>query len=450
MKAPWLPGGDPNAPFDREAFAIWEKEGAIRGFADSLTAQQRLQALLPAATEGLVAIAKTASDSDAAPAVTGPAVTGPAVTGPAAKGPAAKEPAAKDPARVVDRKGEAKAAAGQANFDGRLLVAQPALVEVQIAEPPPDASIRAAPSDTFKKIPPSAPVNNKRKGRRSLSTSAAVGLLLLGGLGLIGAGYVALTLSQGKTTNKPNRPGPVANVGTGATPPNPSNAPAEPPADGASSKPEPVVPASRPSGLAEAVAGKFDLDVVPQSESVEKPIEKNMPDPEKCRQAMQQARQAMLRWDFEAMTTHIQTAHATSGDSELNEPLARLVQATQLYQIFVDAVRMSIRKLKGGDTFRVMNTEVAFVEADSDRLVIRASGQNQRYALVELPPGVALGLADLSLSKDDSVDIAARGVFFLLGPKSNALTIKRGKELIQEVLASDKIRDDLLMILDDK
>ena len=168
--------------------------------------------------------------------------------------------------------------------------------------------------------------------------------------------------------------------------------------------------------------------------------------------AMTKAKEAVGKADFETFHKHMELALPLSTSNDMGSKHARLDQLGQLYEIFIKTLRESKSKLSAGETLAVAKTQVNIVEIKDDMIIVRMQGKNERHAWDRLPPGIAMALADLTLSDQDPTDNAARAVYFSLSPAtaaSKALVAKRVKDWFEKSVGKGTIREDLEQALTD-
>jgi hypothetical protein len=167
---------------------------------------------------------------------------------------------------------------------------------------------------------------------------------------------------------------------------------------------------------------------------------------------MSKAKEAVDKADFETFHKQMKVALPLSTGDEMGSKHARLDQLGQLYEIFIKTLRESKSKLSAGETLPVAKTQVNIVEITDDMLIVRMQGKNERFTWNRLPPGIAMALADLTLSDQDPTDNASRAVYFSLSPTtaaSKALVAKRVKEWFEKSVGKGTIRKDLEQALTD-
>ena len=105
--------------------------------------------------------------------------------------------------------------------------------------------------------------------------------------------------------------------------------------------------------------------------------------------------------------------------------------------------------MRGAETLSIGKLRVGIVEVKDDVLIVRIDGTNKPYAWDQLPPGIAIAIADLTLSEQDPTDLAARAVYFSLSPARNELFEKRVTDWFEKSVGKKTIRKDLVQALSD-
>ncbi len=168
--------------------------------------------------------------------------------------------------------------------------------------------------------------------------------------------------------------------------------------------------------------------------------------------AMTKAKKAVDKADFETFHKQMELALPLSTSDEMVSKHARLDQLGQLYEIFIKSIHQAKSKLNAGETLSVAKTQVNIVEIKDDLLIVRIQGKNERHAWDQLPPGIAMALADLTLNNQEPTDNAARAVYFTLSPAtpaSKVLFAKRVKDWFEKSVGKGTIRKDLEQALTD-
>ncbi|HUP79437.1 MAG TPA: J domain-containing protein [Pirellula sp.] len=165
--------------------------------------------------------------------------------------------------------------------------------------------------------------------------------------------------------------------------------------------------------------------------------------------AMTKARAAVNKTDFSTFHYYMKVAFALSSSEEMVSKQVRLDQLGLLYEIFISSIREAKTKLNGAETILVGKSQIIIVEFKEDQLIVKIQGKTEQYAWDRVPPGIAMALADLTLSDREPVDIAARAVYCSLSPARNQLFEKRVKDWFEKSVGKGTIRKDLVQALTD-
>lgn len=198
--------------------------------------------------------------------------------------------------------------------------------------------------------------------------------------------------------------------------------------------PEPIAPAPSPPPMAE---------VPPMAEAP------SMASMKEWNNAMKEARAAIDRLDFEKFHKQMEIAIPLSKTDELIAKQSRLDQLGQLYEIFINSMKDSKKKLRATEVLNVGKRKITIVEIAEKELIIRVDGKNEKYAWDRMPLGIALALSDLTLNDAGPTDLAARAVYCSLSPTKNELHEKRAKEFFEKSVGKGEIRPDLPQALTD-
>ena len=165
--------------------------------------------------------------------------------------------------------------------------------------------------------------------------------------------------------------------------------------------------------------------------------------------AMVKGKEALNKADFPTFHKQMELALPMSSNDDLIAKQARLDQLGQLYEIFIKSVHEAKSKMRGAETLSVGKTLVSIVEVKEDELIVRIKGDNERFAWDRLPPGIAMAMADLTLSDSEPTDVAARAVYFSLSPSRNDLFAKKVTDWFAKSVGKGPIRKDLVQALTD-
>ena len=164
---------------------------------------------------------------------------------------------------------------------------------------------------------------------------------------------------------------------------------------------------------------------------------------------MKEARAAIDQLDFEKFHKQMEIAIPLSKTDDMIAKQSRLDQLGQLYEIFINSMKDSKKKLRATEVLNVGKRKITIVETTEKELIIRVDGKNEKYAWDKLPLGIALALADLTLNDVGPTDLAARAAFCSLSPTKNELHEKRAKEFFEKSVGKGEIRPDLPQALTD-
>jgi len=169
--------------------------------------------------------------------------------------------------------------------------------------------------------------------------------------------------------------------------------------------------------------------------------------------AMRQVLQSIKNQKFPQAETHLETAKQLAMAPPESDQVARLEMAIKMSQRFDEAIRKAGMEMSAGSSFEVLGNQVAFVEANAERLVVRVSGKNESHPWSAMPVGIAMGLADLQLDQANAIDLGCRGVYCGLSATANALSKKLAREYLQKAKAADdgmRLPRDFEKLLDDQ
>jgi len=165
--------------------------------------------------------------------------------------------------------------------------------------------------------------------------------------------------------------------------------------------------------------------------------------------AMIKGKEALNKADFPTFHKQMELALPMSSNDDLKDKQARLDQLGQLYEIFIKSAHEAKSKMRGADTLSVGKTLVSIVEVKENELIVKIKGENERFAWDRLPPGIAMAMADLTLSDSEPTDVAARAVYFSLSPSRNDLFAKKVTDWFAKSVGKGPIRKDLVQALTD-
>lgn len=136
------------------------------------------------------------------------------------------------------------------------------------------------------------------------------------------------------------------------------------------------------------------------------------------------ARKQLVDRNPSAAQQALSSIDATSLTPENQAKLTGLQQVVDLNTKFWDAVSKRLTKLPADEDLDVNGTLTRVVESDANRLVLRMAGENKRYTLTDMPPGLAKFLAEEELPANVETKKII-GAFLLVTPEGG---VDRAKE----------------------
>src|SRR5207244_3208615 len=117
------------------------------------------------------------------------------------------------------------------------------------------------------------------------------------------------------------------------------------------------------------------------------------------------------------------------------EAVARLTEISGYVRQFYGALAAAVQSMQAAETFKVGSTEVAFVEGFPDKVTLRVAGVNRTYPFNELPPGLALAIADRKLPTRNPVSGVVKGAYLAVHKQDDSQTQEKAKRLWEEAEA---------------
>jgi hypothetical protein len=136
------------------------------------------------------------------------------------------------------------------------------------------------------------------------------------------------------------------------------------------------------------------------------------------------ARKALGERNTQAASARIAAAEKLAASREQRELVAGFQTLPKYVDGFWEAVREGLKGLEEAGELQVGNTFVSIVEVGSNRLTIRANGQNRRYPLDELPAGLAVAIAKRWFD-DRPENKLCLGAFYFVDPRTDVAEAKR-------------------------
>ncbi|MCA9133876.1 MAG: hypothetical protein KDA45_12005 [Planctomycetales bacterium] len=163
-------------------------------------------------------------------------------------------------------------------------------------------------------------------------------------------------------------------------------------------------------------------------------------------------RQLLGKQDYAQAASKLQVAEDKAQTGPQQEQLARWTTLASLARDFHTAMSEAIGGMSAGETFVVgRSTQASLVEGGAQHLVVRIRGQNQRFALTELPIGLAYAVADLRLDLESPLSLAKKAAFTLVHPPAanNELALRRAQSLMSQAIAGGAVAQDMMAVFGD-
>ncbi|MDP7018627.1 MAG: hypothetical protein QGG36_22705 [Pirellulaceae bacterium] len=348
-------------------------------------------------------------------------------------------------------------------------------------------------------------VVERRSRGRLVALSVIVGLLLIGSI--VGALYWGVTRDKQTAEGDPDSGGPVAvpnepstppkridaaNDGNGTTgqsnaaPPTSPDAPTTPSTAGSSSSPaggsktstvpggvpeSPKTPStpknpSSPDTATPDTTGSPDTPTpgapTPGTPTPGTPGSPDTPTPDKpptpptagelatLATALKTASAAFGEGSFADGAKQITLARNAAKLDKHKEMVERLNDVGGYVKDFHKALRDGAASFESGAVFRVgESTEVAVVERGFEHIVLRVAGTNRRYLFNDMPPGLAVAIADRSLDQGAPSSKVLKGAYVLVHKRRKDSDLVKARNWWKDAAADGAKLGDLIKVFDD-
>lgn len=192
---------------------------------------------------------------------------------------------------------------------------------------------------------------------------------------------------------------------------------------------------------AELVTGPAMEDAPPQE-----PLSEEMQAAQQLGNALESARQLLSERQVEQAQVTLSEVASLATLPEHRAKLERLEALVQLNDQFWKAVSEEMGSLPADEELDVNGTLTRIVEATPTRITLRLAGQNRRYTLLDLPPGLAKFLAEQKLGTDQGETHRIVGAFLLVTPQGGP---DKAREAWMKAREQGISVDDLMALLSD-
>ena len=166
--------------------------------------------------------------------------------------------------------------------------------------------------------------------------------------------------------------------------------------------------------------------------------------------ALTSAKQALYDRKLDEANKLIADAEELATTLEHKDMVARLKAVAEQIGIFWQTVSDECAKLQAMDEIQMSTTILAVVEANSEMLIYRYNGENKRQAVIELPAGLAMKIAERAWPDETVESRITRGAVYAIDAIGNPDNAERAREIWEEAeLGGGMVRPLLTFLADD-
>lgn len=171
----------------------------------------------------------------------------------------------------------------------------------------------------------------------------------------------------------------------------------------------------------------------------------------KLGKALADAKVALAEQNFEEADKQLAIAEPLAKLPDHAAKLARLKEAANYVQQFRDVVAESVAAMEAGSTFKVgTSAMVAVVETFPNKIIVRAAGQNREYPFQDLPPGLAVAIADLKLDASEPANRVIKAAYLAVTKPDDEEVQSKAKAWLEEASLGGVDVTSMQMFLTDK
>lgn len=164
---------------------------------------------------------------------------------------------------------------------------------------------------------------------------------------------------------------------------------------------------------------------------------------------LEAAKASVVLQDFKTADSQLAKAALLAQLPSHQAAVARLKQVGEHVKKFRQALAGSVADMHAAESFQVGSTQVSFVEGKADAVILRISGKNETYRFNDMPPGLAIALADHKLAANDPASRVVKGAYLLVNKRADLQTRAKAETLWNEAQAMGASMGRLLPYLND-
>jgi hypothetical protein len=166
--------------------------------------------------------------------------------------------------------------------------------------------------------------------------------------------------------------------------------------------------------------------------------------------ALKEARAAVLARKYDTAIEQLNRLASVPKTPDQQALCDRLNLLAQYAQNFQSALSEAVADLRAGDEIELAeSTVVGVVEVQGDRITFRSQGRNVTRAIDDLPPGLAVAIADRWLAKNDPVSLVVKGAFLVARQNAKESELAKAREWWSEAAGAGFDLGDLPKVIDD-
>jgi len=167
--------------------------------------------------------------------------------------------------------------------------------------------------------------------------------------------------------------------------------------------------------------------------------------------ALKSARAKLESNDFDGASAELKKMESLPKLPEHHAKHERLRLLTEYAGRFRSALVEALKNLEAGDEIPSgPNSAAGVVNATADRIILKIDGANRTYVINDLPPGLAVAIADTWLDQNDPVCLVAKAAYLVSLKDARDDRLAKAREWFQEASSSGVDVGDLEKVIDDK